>query len=152
MLSSVLIVVVGMIAICLGVGGIAYTYNNVTREKITTPPDSALPNIQVAGPYTLMVQADIIRKHTLHTTNDLTYAEMPQTIPQLDTDGKTVTSKDGKPVMIPNTARNIWVTATTLTAALNLGIIAYALSAFVVFVGVMMTWLGLMFYAFASEI
>ncbi len=125
-----------------GVGAAVYTYQNITREKIVTPKDASIPNAAVRDPLTLKSQADIIRYHTLKATKDKTYAEMPQQVPQVDASGSAVLGKDGKPVMVPNTARNIWVTATTLTTALNQGIMAYMLAVFAILIGVVLIWLG----------
>ncbi len=150
--SAVLLVIVGIVTICGGIGGVVLTYSNVVREKIVTTPDAKIPNIPVAGPYSLKVQADIIRVHTLHTTSDLTYAEMPQTILQLDANGKPVMGKDGKPVMTTNVARNLWITATTLTTALSLGIMAYALSGLIIFLGIILVWFGAIFYSISSKL
>src|SRR3990172_9809504 len=108
-----------IITICLGVAlvlggawGAMFTYQNVTREKIVTPEDASIPNAAVRDPMTLKAQADVIRKHTLKATKDKTYAEMPQQVAKLDASGSAVLDNDGKPILVPNAARNIWVTAT----------------------------------------
>ena len=67
---------------------------------------------------------------------------MPRQVPQLDASGAPVRDKEGKQAMVPNEAREIWVTATTLVTALNLGIVAYALSGLVVLLGLMTAWTG----------
>ena len=54
---------------------------------------------------------------------------------------------EGVVVMVPNDARNIWVTATTLTTALNLGIITYVFSGPVICFGLVSIWTGLIFFA-----
>ena len=66
-------------------------------------------------------------------TEGKTFAEMPRRIPKLDVEGKPILGEDGKPAMTANTARDIWITATTLIAALNLGIFAYVFFAIVLF-------------------
>lgn len=142
-ISSVLAILVGIVVVVAGIWAAVFTYQNVAREKIVTPSDASIPNAAVGDPLTLMSQAEIIRHHTLKTTNDQTYAEMPQQVAKVDASGSAVLDKDGKPVMIANATRNIWVTATTLTTALNLGIIAYALSAFAVLFGLVLIWAGL---------
>src|SRR3989344_9293184 len=77
-LSSVLAVLVGVIMVIGGAWAIMFTYQNVAREKIVTPEDASIPNTPVRDPMTLKAQGDVIRKHVLRTTNDKTYAEMPQ--------------------------------------------------------------------------
>lgn len=105
--------VIGIALLLAGCGGVAYTYQNVARENIVTPADASIPNAPVRGPLTLKSQAEIIREHTLKTTGGKTYAEMPR----------------------EDKNRPMWITATTLTTALNFGILAYAFSAFVAFEG-----------------
>jgi len=134
-----------------GVWGVMFTYQNVVREKIVTPEDASLPNKKVVGPFTLKAQADVIRKHTLKATNGKTYAEMPQQIQKVDATGSPVLDQTGKPVMIPNPARNIWITATTLTTALNLGIISYAFSGAIILFGLISIWTGVVFAGLSKK-
>mgnify|MGYP006353709829 FL=1 len=147
MFSSVLAIVVGSLMVAGGVWGIVFTYNNIARENITTPADASIPNVPVRGPLTLKSQADIIRFHTLRITKGETYSQMPQKVSKLDSNGNPILDDKGAIVMVPNDARNIWVTATTLTTALNLGIITYVFSALVVCFGTVSVCTGLIFLA-----
>jgi hypothetical protein len=72
---------------------------------------------------------------------------MPRLIAQLDTAGNPVLAEDGNPVMVANSARDLWITSTTLTTALNLGIITYAYGALVLFLGLISLWTGFTFLA-----
>src|SRR3989344_8863980 len=128
--TSILAIVAGIAMIGGGAEGIIFTYKSVIREQITTPKDASIPEALVSGPLTLKAQGDIIREHSLKSSGGLTYAQMPGQIPKLDADGKPVIDADGKPVTVSNPARTTWITATTLTTALNLGILSYAFSAF----------------------
>jgi len=150
-ISSVLAVLVGVVVVIAGIWGVVFTYQNVAREKIVTPKDASIPNTVVSDPLTLKSQADIIREHTLKTTQGKTYAEMPQQVAKVDASGSAVLDKDGKAVMIPNAARNIWVTATTLTTALNLGIMAYMLSGFAILFGLVLIWSGIVANALSKK-
>ncbi len=143
--SSVLAIVAGIVFVVGGLWGICFTYKNVARENIITPEDASIPNKAVRGPMTLKSQGDIIRFHTLNTTGGKTYAEMPRQIVKLDSAGKPILDAEGKEVMVPNDARNMWVTATTLTTALNLGIVTYVFSGFMVFLGLISIWTGSIF-------
>jgi len=69
----------------------------------------------------------------------------------VDVDGKPILGEDGKPVMTANTARDIWITATTLITALNLGLFAYAFSAVVLLFGIFSIWTGVIFYALSRK-
>lgn len=139
---TTLLVLVGIIMMGAGIWGAAYTYNKVSQEKITTPSDSTIPNRAVRGPLTLKAQADIIREHVLRTTGGKVYAEVPRQIPKIDEAGNPVLDETGEPVMVANKDRDTWITATTLTTALNLGLLSYALSALVFFMGLVFILLG----------
>ena len=149
--SSLLAIIAGIILVGGGIWGVAFTYTNIARENITTPNDASIPGVPVRGPLTLKTQADIIRTHVLRTTDGKTYAEMPRQIPKLDVDGKTVLDGAGKPVMVANTARDLWVTATTLTTALNLGIVTYAFSGLILLFGLISIWTGITFFALSKK-
>jgi hypothetical protein len=127
--SSILAVVAGIVLVIGGVWGICFTYTNIVREKIVTPADAAIPEQPVRGPFTLKAQADIIRHHTLDTTGGKTYAEMSRQDP----------------------ARDIWITATTLTTALNLGILTYVFSGLIILLGGISIWTGVVFRALARR-
>lgn len=144
-ISGMFAMLVGVILVIGGIWAISFTYTNVSRENITTGADASIPNAKVIGPLTLKSQADIIRYHTLKTTNGKTYAEMPRQIPKLDGEGKEVIGEDGKVVMVDNAGRNIWITATSLTTALNLAIMSYAFSLFVILFGLVSIWTGCIF-------
>ncbi|MCC7436731.1 hypothetical protein IT402_02570 [Candidatus Nomurabacteria bacterium] len=150
-ISSVLAIFVGVIMISGGIWGICFTYKNVARENIVTPEDSVIPNTPVRGPLTLKTQSDIIREHTLRTTGGKTYAEMPRQIQKLDENGNAVLNEKGEIVMIPNDARNMWVTATTLTTALNLAIVTYIFSGLVLLFGFISLWNGLVFFILSKK-
>lgn len=151
LISSILAIFTGIIMVVGGLWGIYFTYQNVVQEKITTPTDASIPNTLVSGPFTLKSQADIIRYHTLKSTDGKTYAEMPRQIAKLDESGRPVLNDKGQPVMIDNTARNIWITATTLTTALNLGIITYVFSGLVFLFGLISIWNGILFCLLAKK-
>lgn len=142
---SFLSIIAGLALVGGGVLGIAFTYKNVAMENITTPDDSAIPGVPVRGPFTLKAQADIIRVHTLRMTEGKTFAEMPLQIPKIDENGKPILDKDDNPVMTANTARNVWITATTLITALNLGIIAYSFAGLVLLFGFFSLGTGVIF-------
>ena len=151
LVSSFLAIIAGLLLVGSGVWGIAFTYKNVAKENITTPDDASIPGVAVRGPFTIKAQADIIRVHTLRMTGGKTFAEMPREIPKLDAEGKPIVGEDGKPAMTANTARDIWITATTLITALNLGIIAYAFAGLTLLFGLIFIWTGIIFYALSRK-
>ena len=151
LVSSFLAIIAGIVLVGGGIWGITFTYKNVARENITTPDDASIPGVPVRGPFTLTAQADIIRVHTLRMTGGKTFSEMPRQIPKLDEAGKPILDEEGKSVMTANTARDIWITATTLITALNLGIFAYAFAGFSILFGLFSIWTGIIFYALSRR-
>jgi hypothetical protein len=123
-LSSLLAVLVGVVLVAGGSWAIYFTYHNVAQEKIVTPSDASIPDTPVRGPFTLKSQAEVIRHHVLETTNGLTYAEMSRT----------------------DENRSLWITATTLTTALNVGIITYLFSGLIMLLGLISIWTGFIFF------
>lgn len=148
---GVLALTVGLGSVAGGVTGAVYTWNQATAENVTTPDDASIPETPVRGPLTMLSQAAIINHHQLDSTDGLRYAEMPRQVPQVDEQGNAIVDAAGEPVMGPNQARAGWITATTLTTALNLGVMAYALSAFAVVVGLTLVGFGVVFLALRSE-
>ena len=150
-ISSFLAIAAGIVLVCGSAWGIWFTYTNIARERIVTPNDASIPGVPVRGQFSLKSQADVIRKHVLESTGGKTFAEMPRQIPKVDENNVPVLDNDGKPVMVANTARDIWITATTLMTALNLGIITYAFSGFIFLFGLISIWTGITFYALSKK-
>ena len=140
---SAFTIVVGVLMVAGGVYGILFTRSNVAREKVVTPDDASIPKTLVSGPLTLKAQADIIRTHALRIAGGKAYAEMPREIPKLDSSGNPILDEAVKPVMTANTARDIWITATTLITALNLGIMAYVFSSLILLLGLILIGTGM---------
>lgn len=142
---GILTLVVGIGSFAGGVFGAVYTWNQAASENITTPDDAVFPEVPLRGPFTMWAQADIIEHHQLDSTEGLRYAEMPRQIPSVDEAGNPVIGEDGEPVMVANAARASWINATALITALNVGLLAYALSAFALVVGITMIASGVTF-------
>jgi hypothetical protein len=101
--------------------------------------------------------AGYMRIHALEATHGLTYAQMGRFVakpgtPAKFTDGQGATSDPAYAVIDPKTkqpvengARNIWVTETALTTALNTSYMAQQLSLFGIVVGVALLLAGIGF-------
>jgi len=106
--------------------------------------------------------AQYMRIHTLEATGGLTYAQMGRfqalsTAPKASTDGQGGTSDEKYAVIdsttkqpVANGQRNIWVTETALTTALNTSYMASRLSIFGIVVGVALLLSGIGFVILAA--
>lgn len=122
-------------------------------RKAGLPASVKLPTVAIAGkPITsgdrARAFAEYMRIHALEATGGLTYAQMGRyealpTAPKRVTDGHggtndvryaVVDPKTGQPV--DNGRRNVWVTETALTTALNTSYMAEQLSLFGIVVGI----------------
>lgn len=139
--------IIGLGSVLGGIGGAVYTYDQAAAQQITTPDDARFPEVPVRGPLSMWAQSDIITHHQLESTDGLYYAQMERMVPAVDeATGEPVLDEAGEPVMVPNEARASWVTATALTTSLNLGLMAYALAAFAIVVGLTLTGTGYALY------
>ncbi|HET9261021.1 MAG TPA: hypothetical protein VFP42_12930 [Acidimicrobiia bacterium] len=145
-IAGVLAFVVGFGSLAGGIFGIWYTYDHAVAQDVTTPEDAAIPETPVRGPFTMWAQSDIITQHQLENTEGLYYSQMERMVPLLDEAGQPVLDENGEVTMVPNEARASWVPATTLTTALGLGIVSYALSGFAVAIGVTLIVIGYTFF------
>ena len=145
LMAGILALVVGFGSIAGGVFGAWYTWDQAVAQDIVTPDDAVIAETAVRGPFTMWAQADIITHHQLDATEGLYYSQMERVVPQLDETGAAVVDENGEAVMVPNEARASWLNATTLTTALGLGILSYALSAFAMVVGLTLMFTGFVF-------
>jgi hypothetical protein len=145
LIAGIVAIVVGIGSTAGGIFGAWYTYDQAVAQNVVTPDDAVIPETPVRGPFTMWAQSDIITHHQLENTDGLYYAEMERMVPQLDENGAAVLDENGEPVMVPNEARASWINATTLTTALGLGIVSYALAAFALAVGVTLVLAGFAF-------
>jgi hypothetical protein len=145
LLAGILAMTVGFGSIAGGVFGAWYTWDQAAVQNIVTPDDAAIAETPVRGPFTMWAQADIITHHQLDRTDGLYYAEMDRMVPAIDEAGEPVLDENGEAVMVPNEARASWFDATTLTTALSLGIVSYALATFAMVIGLTLVVVGYVF-------
>jgi hypothetical protein len=166
-LSGGVLILFGIIVIALGIYGFTFTRDSIEEEGITfgsiEDPAVAEHAEQWAGETVktgrqALAFAEIMREHTLSATDGLTYAEMGQYQSADDPADKTGTNdveaaaKDENGQPISNGARDIWVTETALTTALNLGFMAEMLSIFSIVVGVALMLAGIGFVLLAMAV
>ena len=165
-LAGGLLIVFGIVAIFMGVNGYNTTRDAIKGEGITfgTADDPAVAKYaeqwagqQVKTGDQARAFAKIMRTHTLEATGDLTYSSMGRfqsaanPTDQAGTNDETAAAKDASGQPIANAARNIWVTETALTTALNMSYMAERLAVFgfVVGIALLLTGIGLVILAFA---
>ena len=168
--ASVILILFAIGSIGAGIYGIHYTRDQLKLEQITGSPDmtpSAIkteaqqagltnvdfPSCSVAGETVdtgkeAKCFASYMRVHTLEATGGQVYSEMPRF---LDKNGKPTSdeaqaAKDpatGAPVA--NHARDLWVTYTALSTALNTSFFAEAIGVFGIVMGIALLLVGIGF-------
>src|SRR5215216_1346261 len=146
--ASIVLIAFGIGATIIGIDGRDRVQTELGREQIVGTPDSTIPNQLVNTGSEAQAFAKTMRKHTLEATGGKTYAQMPRF---LDAAGKgtndekaaAIDPKSGAPVANP--ARNIWVTETALTTALNTAYFAEGVATFAIVMGIAMLLSGIGF-------
>ena len=146
--ASIVLIAFGIGAIYTGFDGRDRVQSDLAREQIVGTPDSTIPNQLVDTGAEAQAFANVMRKHTLEATGGKTYAQMER---YLDKAGKPTNNdkaaatdpKSGEPVANP--ARNIWVTETALSTALNTAYFAEGVATFAIVMGVAMLLSGVGF-------
>ena len=164
--ASVVLIVFGAAALYMGFDGRSTVQDSLKQEQIyfgdASDPAVAKYASQWAGQQVTTGDqarafAKIMREHTLESTGGLTYAEMGRYQSAAKPDDPAGTSdeaaalKDANGQPVANGARDIWVTETALTTALNVSYMAERLSVFGLVVGIalLLTGVGLVILAFA---
>ena len=146
--ASAILIAFGIGAIYMGVDGRGYVRDNLAAEKIVGTEDSTIPGQLVDTGAKAQAFAKVMRHHTLESTGGKTYSEMGRF---LTADGKdtndekaaAVNEQTGKPV--ENGLRNLWVTETALTTALNTAYFAEQVATFAIVMGIALLLAGLGF-------
>jgi hypothetical protein len=139
--ASIILIAFGAGALYMGVTGHNEVRNDLKREQIVGTPDMAksVANKQVLTGAQAKAFAAGMRKHTLEATGGQTYAQMGRFLtaagkPTNDQKAAAIDPKTKQPV--ENGARNLWVTETALTTALNTSYFAESVSTFAIVMGV----------------
>ena len=169
LIAGVILILFGVGAIVLAVQGKDTVTDSLSAEKIVGSPDMSpaeiekeataaglenidVPDCDVAGESIdtgseAKCFAEYMRIHALEASGGLTYAEMPR---YATDDGKgtndpeqATKSPSGQPVS--NAARDLWVTETALSTALNVSYMADQLGNFGLVVGIALLLVGIGF-------
>jgi len=143
--ASVMLMALGGGTIAVGALGVNEVHSTLAREQIVGTPDSTIPGQKVDTGSEAKAFANVMRHHTLEATGGLTYSQMGRF---LDAKGKPtndekLAAKDartGQPV--ENGLRNLWVTETALTTALDTAFFAERVAYFSIATGVALLLTG----------
>jgi hypothetical protein len=146
--ASIVLSAFGVGSIYTGFAGRDQVQGDLAREQIVGTPDSTIPNQLVDTGSEAQAFAKVMRKHTLEATGGQTYAQMGR---YLDANGKPTNdenkaakdAKTGQPV--ENGLRNLWVTETALTTALNTSYFAESVATFAIVMGFALLLTGIGF-------
>jgi hypothetical protein len=168
--AAAVLIAFGIAAIMLGVNGRNTVSSSLKQEYIVGSPDMTpaaikveaakaglkvatltFPTVAVAGQAIdngtkALAFAGYMRIHTLEASGGLTYSQLPR---YATADGKGTNdvtkalTSNGRPV--DNAARNLWVTETALTTALNTSYMASQTALFGIVVGVALLLSGIGF-------
>ncbi|MGH2554609.1 MAG: hypothetical protein ACRDHO_02695 [Actinomycetota bacterium] len=152
-LASAVLILFGAGSVVVGALGFAEVRDTVARENITATPDSAeigvnlQPGEKIDTGDEAREFAKIIRTHALEATGGRTYAEMGRyfTASGEETNDEAEAAKDDQGRPVQNGARNLWVTATSLTTALNTSFLAERTALFAIVMGVALLLTGIGF-------
>lgn len=147
--ASLVLMAFGTASIAMGIDGRNEVRDSIAREQIVGTPDmTSIANEQVNTGEEAKAFANGMRKHTLAATDGKTYAQMGRFLTEDGSDtndeSKAATDpKTGEPV--ENGAREIWVTSTALSTALNTSYFAEQVSLFSIIMGVALLLTGIGF-------
>jgi hypothetical protein len=147
--ASCVLIAVGVGAIAVGFDGRSQVRDELARENIVGTPDmNKVANEKINTGQEARDFAAGMRVHTLAATKGQTYAEMPRFLdksgkPTPDEKAAAIDPKSGQPVSNP--ARDLWVTETALSTALNTSYFAENVAKFAMVMGFALLLAGLGF-------
>ena len=169
-LASIILIVAGIGTIVVAASGQSDVRDKIEQERIVGTPDMNpedtraaveeagltdvidIPSCEVADKEIdsgdrAKCFAEYMRVHALEDTGGKTYAEMPRfaTDDGKGTDDPAEASKDADGNPVSNPARQIWVTETALSTALNTSFFAEQVAMFSLMVGIALLLVGIGF-------
>lgn len=174
--AGIVLIAFGSGAIALGYQGKGTVVDSLKAEQIVGTPDMtpsaikaeasaaglknvSLPTCSVAGQSVdtgakARCFASYMRVHALEATGGLTYAQMPKyaTADGKGTNDPTKASKGANGQPLDNATRNVWITETALSTALNTSYMADQLGNFGIVVGIALLLSGIGFVVLATTV
>jgi hypothetical protein len=176
-IASVILIAIGIGSLVIGLSGRGEVRDSIKNERIVGTPDMTpsliskavdeaglknidIPDCSVAGKPVnsgdrAKCFAKYMRIHALEATGGRVYAEMGQ---YLTADGKETSDKaeaaiDPKTKQpVANGARNVWVTETALTTALNTSFFAEQVALFSIVIGIALLLVGIGFLVLTASL
>jgi len=153
--ASIVLIAFGAGSLYMGFDGRDRVRDDLAREQIVGTEDSTIPGQKVDTGKEAEAFAAVMRKHTLEATGGQTYAQMGRF---LDENGKPTSDeaaaakdpKTGEPV--ENGLRNMWVTSTALSTALNTAYFAERVATFAIVMGFALLLTGIGFLVLTVRI
>lgn len=156
--ASVVMILFGIGAIGAGALGFDEVRDTIARENITATPDASeisgvnlTPGQKIDTGREAKEFTEIMRFHTLEATGGLTYADMGRFQSAANpsdpkgTNDENAATKDPQGNPVSNGQREIWVTETALTTALNTSFMAERVAVFSIVMGVALLLTGIGF-------
>jgi hypothetical protein len=146
--ASVILIAFGVASIYIGLDGRSEVRDQIGRENIVGTEDSTIPGQKVDTGSEARAFADVMRAHTLEATGGQTYAEMDRFLdengePTSNEEDAAINEESGEPV--ENPARQIWITETALSTALNTSYFAEKVAEFSIVMGIALLLTGVGF-------
>jgi hypothetical protein len=144
--ASAVLVALGIACVVIGFIGREDVRDRLAQENIVGTPDSSIADEPVDTGSEAKTFADTIRKHTLEATGGETYAEMPRAV--FEKTGEPVPEDQAEAALasgeaIDNPQREIWITSTALSTALNTSFFAESVATFTIVVGIALMLIGI---------
>jgi hypothetical protein len=142
--ASAVLIAFGIGAIAIGFSGRAEVRDRLAEQKITATPDAAEITNGKLQPGALIDTgaeakqfANVMQHHALAASDGKYYAEMGRFLTPAgkDTNDEAAAAKDPAGQPVANGARNLWVTETALTTALNTSFFAEQVALFSIVMG-----------------
>jgi len=152
--ASVVLIAFGIGAIVIGIDGRSEVRDAIAEQKITATPDageltngSLEPGQAIKTGAEAKAFADVMEHHALESTEGQRYSEMGRFLTadgeQTSDEALAAKGPDGRPV--ENGLRNLWVTETALTTALNTSFFAERVAVFSIVMGTALLLTGIGF-------
>jgi hypothetical protein len=146
-IASAVLIAAGIGSLVVGIQGRDEVRTSLARENIVGTPDSTIPGQKVDTGSEAKAFADVMRTHALEASGGQTYAEMGRFLDEqgnaTSDEAQAAVGPNGRPV--ENPLRQLWVTETALSTALNMAFFAERVALFSIAMGIALLLTGIGF-------